>query len=298
MLKRRSFGRWALVCATLLGVLAPGAASAYRYRCDVVWNEELLPAVNAVSEAQVLASMSRYKTMMRISEMGHKKPDLDHVKLRLREMSTAERKELSLLLAEIYNTVKAMKYHTDRSFKTYKRHLDVVLTELSEASGTFRYHYHRSGGRIEDALNAYFKKVQEIARSPVRMEADEVLFTALRLQDQFFANGELRGEGPIVLYGSFVNGRSFPKSSDLDFAVISPKLEDRMKSVDLMTELVEFPFSEAQPHTVSPRQVHELGYLNNIVILVKPKIIEIRVYHSHLSADFSRARSRFDSYYF
>lgn len=294
---RRNFGQ----CAVLLLFVALASiwsrpADAYRYRCDFVWNEDPLPQVSPVLRLQVTSAIQRYMHLMEIREMRHRKPDLDHVKSRIRRMSEAELHDLRGILATSYDNVKALKYDPNPEFKTFKRHLDVALSELSDASGTIREVFARTG-RIEDALNAYFTKVQRLTSSPIRMEADEVLFTSIRLRDRFFGSpGD--GSGPIVLYGSFVNGRSYPKSSDLDFAVLDARLETRLRSTDLVSELVEFPFSEAQPHMVSPRQVHELGYLNNVIVLINRRGIEVRVYRSHLSEDFRQRQSRFDSYYF
>ena len=292
----KSFSQWTL--GFVFGVLLiPGISWGYVYQCKSIWLENDLPPANEQTLQQVEDAMVRYLDIMGFPQIGHKKSDIDSVKYRMRQLSPALRGDLMDLIHENYGSIKSLKYSENRSIKSFKRQIDVLVTESTEAARVIAEEFNRHG-QLDMALDSYYRRVQEVADTPMRMQGEDVLLTATRLQEMFFNLEGSRSLGPIVLYGSFINGRSYPKSSDLDFAVLNTQLEALLQGRDLVSELKEFPFSEAQPHVITPKQVHELGYLNNIVLLIHPDYIEVRVYQSHPSVDFQRARSKFDVYYF
>jgi hypothetical protein len=62
--------------------------------------------------------------------------------------------------------------------------------------------------------------------------------------------------------------------------------------------LEEFRFSDAQAHVIKPKDALGLGYLNPVVVIVKEKYIEVRVYGSGPEKAHQKGQIPFDVYYF
>ena len=275
-------------------VFASSLAQAYQLSCGWVLSENLEVYLQPDSPQRILSAIERYKKIMRISDFTHKPASMDAAKLRLRELPAEDKQKLLGMVAEHYNEVKALKYNNDGPFKTFKRHIDLVISQEMNAPQFFREQVYDKGRSLEEALDMYYRKVQEITKIPVLLKGSDVLLTAIRLQEKFLS----RRDNTIVIYGSFVNGKAYSKSSDLDFAVINPKLETQMRETDLLKELQEFPLSEAQAHTISEKQVHGLGSMNPLVLIIRKNYIVLRVYENGLHKEFSDRAVKFDEFYF
>lgn len=275
-------------------VLVSGLAQAYQLSCGWVLSEQLDAFLLPDSPRRILGAIERYKKIMRLSEFNHKPGSMDAAKSRLRNMAPAERQELLKIVAEHYNEVKALKYNNEGPFKTFKRHIDLVVSQEINAPLFFREQIYDKSRSLEEALDMYYKKVQEITKIPVLLKGSDVLLTAIRLQDKFLS----KRDNAIVIYGSFVNGKAYSKSSDLDFAVINPKLETQMRETDLLRVLEEFPLSEAQAHTIGASQIHGLGSMNPLVLIIRKNYIVLRVYENGLHSEFSNRKVKFDEFYF
>lgn len=75
-------------------------------------------------------------------------------------------------------------------------------------------------------------------------------------------------------------------------------LEVETREENLLAMLKEFPLSEAQAHTVRPKQAHGLGYLNPLVMVVRKDYIVLRVYQNALFDQFKTKKVPFDEFYF
>lgn len=251
-----------ILCALLM---SGGAAQAYKLTCNWVFSERVEDFLHSNSAERLTGAIERYKQIMKITDFTHKPVTMDAVKTRLPRLRPWEKAELRKMVLDHYNEVKAMKYNNDGPFKTFKRHLDLVVSQEINAPRFFRDQIYNKKRSLEQALDEYYKRMQELTGAPVVLEGADVLLTALRMQERFSSEKD----NMIVFYGSFVNGKVYSKSSDLDFAVIDPKLEVEMREENLLAMLKEFPLSEAQAHTVRPKQAHGLGYMNPLVMVVR-----------------------------
>lgn len=286
---QRKWRVWLLLPMMLWSV----SASAYQLTCNWVFSEDVSIFLHPDSPQRILNAIERYKKIMGIAELAHKPRNMDEAKIRLQTLKPEQKTEILNLIGEHYNEVKALKYN-DGPFKTFKRHMDLVISQEINAPQFFREQIYEKGRSLEETLDMFYQKVQEVTKTPVILHGQDVLLTALRLQDRFLK----KYDSPIVLYGSFVNGKAYAKSSDLDFAVIHPKLESSMRETDLLKVLSDFPLSEAQAHTVSPRQVHGLGSMNPLVLIIRKDYIVLRVYENGLFSDFQNKSVKFDEFYF
>lgn len=275
-------------------ILWSGMAQAYRLTCGWVLTEDIGIYERTDSPQRLQAAIESYKKIMHMTEFNHKPPSMDAARLRLRQMAPAEKVELLNLVKEYYNEVKALKYNKDVPVRTFKRHIDLVISQEINAPQFFREKIYHQGRSLEETLDMYYKMVQEVTGIPVVLEGADVLLTAVRLQDKFLKTKD----NTIVIYGSFVNGKAYAKSSDLDFAVINPKLETQMRETDLLGILTDFPLSEAQAHTINASQVHSLGSMNPLVLIIRKDYIVLRVYENGLHKDFSQRNVKFDEFYF
>lgn len=275
-------------------IMWSGLAHAYQLTCGWVFSEQMEAFLQPDSPQRILNAIENYKKIMKLSEFNHKPASLDAAKSRLRVMTPAEKQELLKMVADYYNEVKALKYNNEGPFKTFKRHIDLVISQEINAPQFFREQIYEKGRSLEETLDMYYKKVQELTRIPVFLKGSDVLLTAIRLQNKFLA----KRDNTIVIYGSFVNGKAYSKSSDLDFAVIDSKLETQMRETDLLKVLVDFPLSEAQAHTISANQVHGLGSMNPLVMIIRKDYMVLRVYENGLHSEFTNKKVQFDEFYF
>lgn len=269
-------------------------AGAYQLACGWVFSQQVEAFLQPDSPQRILNAIEKYKKIMKLAEFNHKPGSMDAAKMRLREMNSADRADLLQLVGDYYNEVKALKYNKDGPFKTFKRHIDLVISQEIDAPKFFRSRIFEQGKSLEGTLDAYYKKIQQVSRVPVLLKGSDVLVTALQLQERFLS----KNNDVIVIYGSFVNGKAYAHSSDLDFAVINSKLEEQMRGQDLVELLTEFPLSEAQAHIISGKQIHSLGSMNPLVLIVKRDYIVLRVYENGLHNEFSQRRVKFDEFYF
>lgn len=276
--------------------LAPIPAAAYQVTCKRIYNENIEDYLSPRSVSKVQSAMLRYKQILDFETIDHKADALDQLKLKLKNLSPEKQLELRQLIADVYNEVKALKYNNEDSFKSFKRHIDLIVSENIDAHRFFKEHIYQLGLSIEKTLDLYFEQIQKWTNSPILNKGEDVLLTAMRLQHKILPQDGY-SRGPLILYGSFVNGKAYTKSSDLDFAVLNTRLESQMKSLDLLPELQEFPLSEAQAHVIAPTQIHGLGYMNPIVILVYRDYISVRVYKS-LSKNSYKRSPQFEEFFF
>ncbi|WP_413612971.1 hypothetical protein [Bdellovibrio sp. HCB-110] len=275
-------------------MLLSGAAQAYQLTCNWVFSEQVEIFLHPNSPQRILKAIEKYKKIMGIAELTHKPHSLDEAKTRLQDLSPAKKQQLLNMIAEHYNEVKALKYNNDGPFKTFKRHIDLIISQEINAPQFFREQIYEKGRSLEETLDAYYAKVQEVIQIPVLLKGEDVLFTALRLQDKFLKHSDK----PIVIYGSFINGKAYSKSSDLDFAVMNANLETKMRETDMLSLLSDFPLSEAQAHVISPNQVHGLGSMNPLVLIIRKDYMVLRVYENGLSSEFKSKNVKFDEFYF
>ncbi len=293
-----------------LAFLTVSQAHAIKYVCTHVFEAKydsganLAPQSEAyakfiaqhVNSQKVLNAMARYQKLMGFAEIDQKAESLDQLKVRFAKLSPKQKVELMDLVYENYNDVKLLKYSKDGPVKYFKRHLDLMVSEYSGVRSWFKYMVNQRHASLEKTLDLYFQHVAELTNSPTILEGSDVLLTALRLQEKFLVQG--KGKGPIILYGSFVNGKAYEKTSDLDYAVTDASLEAAIREVDTKKLLEEFRFSDAQAHLIKPKDAMGLGYLNPVVIVVKEKYIEIRVYGSGSEKAHQKGKIPFDVYYF
>ncbi|UYL09666.1 hypothetical protein B9G69_003645 [Bdellovibrio sp. SKB1291214] len=290
--------------------LAVSQAHAYKYVCSHVFETKydsdanLAPQSEAyakfisqhVNSKSVLEAMARYQKLMGFETIDQKGQSLDLVKVKFAKLSPEQKREMMNLVHDIYNDVKLLKYSKEGPVKFFKRHLDVMVSEYSNVRSWFKYMMIDRQASLEKTLDMYFKHISELTNSPIALEGADVLLTGMRLQEKFLVQDKL--QGPIVLYGSFANGKAYEKTSDLDFAVMDAKLETAIREFDTQKMLEEFQFSDAQAHVIKPKDALGLGYLNPVVITVKEKIIEVRVYGSSSEKDHQKGKVPFDVYYF
>jgi predicted nucleotidyltransferase len=271
-----------------------GTSHAYQLTCSWVFSEQVETFQKPDSPQRILEAIEQYKKIMGLAEISHKPASLDTAKTRHQSLNAAEKRELLKMIGEYYNEVKSLKYNNEGPFKTFKRHIDLIVSQELNAPQFFREEIYQKSHSLEQALDLFYKKVQAMTGIPVLLKGQDVLLTAIRLQEKFLT----KFDSPIVIYGSFVNGKAYTKSSDLDFAVMNSKLETKMRETDLLKLLSDFPLSEAQAHTIAPSQVHALGYLNPLVLIVRKDYIVLRVYENGLHSDFKGKNARFDEFYF
>ncbi|KHD88991.1 MAG: hypothetical protein OM95_05885 [Bdellovibrio sp. ArHS] len=286
--------KWMQTVILAVLMMAGSMAQAYQLTCNWVFSEQVEIFLNPDSPQRILKAIEQYKTIMGLTEFNHKPGSLDQAKTNLQHLSPEKKAELHRLIAEYYNEVKALKYNNEGPFKTFKRHIDLVVAREINAAQFFKDAIYKNGRSLEETLTAYYERVQQITKVPVLLKGEDVLLTAIRLQDRFLS----RRDNTIVLYGSFVNGKAYSKSSDLDFAVMNPRLEAQMRETELLPMLQEFPLSEAQAHTISPAQVHGLGSMNPLVLIIRKDYIVLRVYENGLHKDFQRKNVKFHEFYF
>ncbi|QDK46294.1 hypothetical protein DOM22_14540 [Bdellovibrio sp. ZAP7] len=293
-----------------LAFLTVSQAHAVKYMCTHVFETKydsdanLAPQSEAyakfiaqhVNSKKVLDAMARYQKLMGFETIDQKSQSLDLVKVRFAKLSPEQKREMMQLVFENYNDVKLLKYSKDGPVKFFKRHLDVMVSEYSNVRTWFKYMMVERQAPLEKTFDLYFKHISELTDSPIAIEGADVLLTAMRLQEKFLVQG--KGQAPIVLYGSFVNGKAYEKTSDLDFAVMDAKLETAIRETDTLKLLEEFRFSDAQAHVIKPKDALGLGYLNPVVVIVKEKYIEVRVYGSGPEKAHQKGQIPFDVYYF
>ena len=275
-------------------LLLSSTTQAYQLTCSWVFLQKVESFLKPDSPQRILKAIEDYKNIMGISDFNHKPSSMDDAKLRLNSMSLQEKENLLRLVGEYYNEVKALKYSSEGPFKTFKRHIDLVISQAIDAPKFFRYQIYKKNHSLEAALDAYYKRVQQVSKVPVLLSGADVLLTAMRLQEKFLK----KKDDTIVMYGSFVNGKAYAHSSDLDFAVINGRLEQHMRGQDLLALLTDFPLSEAQAHLVSAKQVHSLGSMNPLVLIVRRDYIVLRVYEKGLHYDFTKKQVPFNEFYF
>lgn len=293
-----------------LAFLMVSQAQAYKYVCTHVFETKydsdanLAPQSEAyakfisqhVDSKSVLNAMTRYQKLMGFETIDQKGSSLDLVKVKFAKLSPEQKREMMELVRDVYNDVKLLKYSKEGPVKFFKRHLDVMVSEYSNVRTWFKYMMIDRQAPLEKTLDMYFKHISELTNAPIALEGADVLLTAMRLQEKFLVQG--KQQGPIVLYGSFANGKAYEKTSDLDFAVMDARLEQAIRETDTQKLLEEFQFSDAQAHVIKPKDALGLGYLNPVVITVKEKIIEVRVYGSGPEKDHQKGKIPFDVYYF
>ncbi|WP_413557984.1 hypothetical protein [Bdellovibrio sp. HCB209] len=303
----------AIFARYILGALAflmVSQAHAYKYMCSRIFEAKydsdpaMAPQSEAyakfisqhVSSKKVLDSMARYQQVMGFPEINQKGESLDLVKVRFKQLSPEAKQEMMTMIHDIYNDVKVLKYSKDGPMKFFKRHLDVMVSESLNVRSWFDYMINKRNASIEKTFDMYFKRIQEVTDAPMHLEGADVLLTALRLQHKFIT--QEKHEGPIVIYGSFANGKAYEKTSDLDFAVTDARMEQAIRETDTLKLLEEFRFSDAQAHVIPAKSIQGLGYLNPVVIIIKDKVIEVRVYDSGPEKSHLKGKMPFDAYYF
>ncbi|MBO9665294.1 MAG: hypothetical protein J7501_00585 [Bdellovibrio sp.] len=291
-------------------VLLGGHAYAFKPVCEYILSEKFSPETEAashtpeyaaviaklVNKEKVSSAMSRYQKVMSFDVIDQKGSSLDLVKTRFKALTPEQKKEMIDLVSEIYNDVKLLKYSKDAPYKFFKRHLDMMITEYVDAPRFFRNMINKRNASVEKTLDLYFKQVQEITKAPVVLEGSDILLSSLRMKYQFVEQQGLKG--PLVLYGSFVNGRAYERTSDMDSAVIDPRMEQAIREFNTLNMLEEFPLSDALPHVVRPHQLKSLGYMNSVVVVIQPQYIEIRVYQSQPEKVHLAGKAPYDAYYF
>ncbi|WP_413575278.1 hypothetical protein ACLVWU_13310 [Bdellovibrio sp. HCB290] len=248
-----------------------------------------------VSTDKVLSAMARYQKLMGFETIDQKGQSLDLVKVRFAKLTQPQKEEMMALVKEVYGDVKLLKYSKDGPVKFFKRHLDMMVSEYLNVRSWFNYMIVKRQAPIDKTMDLYFKRIQELTNAPIALEGSDVLYTALRLQDKFLQQQKL--PGPIVMYGSFVNGKAYEKTSDLDYGVTDARTEMAIRETDTMKMLEEFSFSDAQAHLIQPKQIQSLGYMNPVVVIVKEKVIEVRVYGSGPEKSHLSGKIPFDAYY-
>jgi hypothetical protein len=292
----RHFGFW----VTWMGiVLMVEPVSAYHLRCDRVHENESLARPSEVLIQEVQSAMAAYQKLLGINQIKHDAKSLDLLKTRLSQFSSIENEKLKQFVQSHYLNTKLLKYEQAGPFKSFKRHLDLIVSEKTEARRFFRQMIIERQLSVEEALNQYFLLVQEWTRSPTFMKAEDLLLTALRLQDHYLdkETQEQSLKYPLVLYGSFVNGRALVRRSDLDFVVTKPEKEVAIPEGELLKALEFFPFSEAQSHFMPRKSIHTLGFMNPLVVIVAKETIILRVYKNQKSLEIAR-QPQFDEYYY
>lgn len=281
--------------AAMIGLLllCGELSQAYKMKCEGVFTDSLQPSQRTDAPQRVSKAIEQYQKILGLGELTHKPASLDAAKIHYRALSAAQKRSLLEMISGLYNEVKSLKYNQEGPFKTFKRHLDIIISQELNAPQFFREEIYQKGKSLEQALDLYYQKVQILTGIPVLLQGQDVLLTALRLQEKFLT----KVDNSIVIYGSFPNGRAYTKTSDLDFAVMNPKLETKMRETDLLGLLTDFPLSEAQAHTIAPGQVHALGYLNPLVLIVRKDYVVLRVYENGLHDDFKNKEVHFDEFY-
>lgn len=272
-------------------------ALAYQLECRAMHMLSIEDYAFPGSSYRIQTKMREYQGLMGLSEISHKAKDLDELKIQVSRLGPEKKKALLGLVQSTYSEVKALKYNGEGPFKSFKRHLDLIVSELTDARGFFKSRMVDELKSLEETLTEYYRTTAKVAGVPVRTEGADVLLAAVRLQSLFLKPGSIN-RGPIVLYGSLINGKAYLRSSDLDFVVSDAGLERELRTADLVKELSEFPISEAQPHLMTSRSLHSLGYLNPLVLYVYPDYIMVRVYGKSLSNDFKNRKVPFEDYYF
>ncbi len=275
-------------------------AFAFKPVCEQIFSDKFLsteisPQTSEQTLKNILSAMDVYKSVMGFEKIDQKPGSLDQAKLKFRNLDKQNQDRLLELASEIYNDVKLLKYNKQGPVKFFKRHLDIIISEQINARRLFKKMIIDQGRTIEEALSEYFKQVNQYTKTPTRLEGHDVLLTAMRLQEHFLQNQS--HQAPIILYGSFVNGKAYEKLSDLDFSVTDGIIEQSMRETDLLKMLEDFPLSEAQAHISGKNQINGLGYLNQLVILVYKDHIILRVYPNLLTNQYKGKNVQFDDYY-
>lgn len=296
----RQFIRQFFHLVTWMGIaLSPLDSLAYQLKCDRVHEVETSARPSESMIRQIQTAMVTYQKMMGLSEIRHDAKSMDQLKSRLKRMDARQAGELKEFVQTHYLNAKLLKYDQTGPFKSFKRHLDLIVSEKTEARTFFRDQIVEKQLSIEEALNRYFSLIQDWTRSPTYLRAEDLLLTALRLQERYLEKDtqEHSLKYPLVLYGSFVNGRALVRRSDLDFVVTKPEKEMEIPETELLKDMEFFPFSEAQSHFMPRKSIHTLGFMNPLVVIVAKETIIIRVYKSQSSVEIAK-QPQFDEYYY
>jgi predicted nucleotidyltransferase len=177
--------------------------------------------------------------------------------------------------------------------------LDLHLSEILNAKSFFKKRLQSNPDKALEALHEYYVEVAELIGAEVPLTAEQVLLTSYRMQTLLQKHGEAQESGTeMILFGSFVNGKAVAKTSDLDYAVTTARMEEILSAENIKPLLKEFDFSEAQPHLVLHRNIHELGFLNPLIIIITENQISLRIYEELNTQDLHGRRILFDEYYF
>ena len=272
----------------------PVYSQAYAPACHSLFSSKSSLTTDQATE-KIINSINNYKKLLSINEIQHSAEALDLIKQKIKILSPKQKQYLKKLVRHIYTDVKLQKYSHSGPIKSFKRHLDLVITEEINASALFQRAIYKDLRSVESALNEYFKAVNEWTKADTVLEAKDLLYTLIQLQYNFIKS-EDRFEF-IAVYGSLANGKAFPHLSDLDFAVGNGEMEQRLKEAHLLKTLDDFPLSEAQSHMVKYNRIAELGYMNPLVIVIHKNYIEIRVYQRGQYQNYRNNQVRFDQYY-
>lgn len=269
-------------------------SQAYAPACHSLFSSKSSLTADQATE-KILHSIENYKQLMSLNDIRHSPQALDQIKQKLKVLSPKQKNYLKQLVRHIYTDVKLQKYSKTGPIKSFKRHLDLIITEEINASELFRQAVYKDMLSVESALNDYFKTVNEWTKTESVLEAKDLVYALIQLQYNFIKS-EDRSEF-IVVYGSLANGKAFPHLSDLDFAVGNGQMEQRLKEANLLDILSDFPLSDAQSHMVKYNRISELGYMNPLVVVIHKNYIEIRIYERALQQDYRNNKVRFDQYY-
>lgn len=270
------------------------SAQAYAPACQSLFYKKASLSPEQATE-KILNSIEKYKEALGLTDIQHTSAALGQIKLKLKTLSPKQKSYLKEIIQHVYSDVKVLKYSKAGPIKSFKRHLDLIITEEINASAIFQQAVYKEMRSVESALNEYFKAIHEWTKADSVVEAKDLLYTLMQLQYNFIKS-EDRSEF-IVVYGSLANGKAFPHLSDLDFAVSNGQMEQRLKEANLLEVLKDFPLSDAQSHMVKYNRIGELGYMNPLVVVIHNNYIEIRVYHRGQYQDFRSNLVRFDQYY-
>ena len=296
---RQSFFHYGHLMALLICLLLVGRLEAYQIRCESVHRPKLEVSDPGRLAAEVKTAMAEYQNLMGFSQIRHDLKAMDQVKARLAELKSEQVLQLKSLIQNNYNKVRSLKYDTSAPYKSFKRQLDLIISEKSDAQRFFKKRMIDQGQSLEDTLSQYYAVIHEWTRSTTQMKGDDVLLAGLQLQDRFFKKdkAEETWTHPLALYGSFVNGRALAHLSDLDFVVTKAEKVTEFSEKDVLAALVDFPCTEAQAHFMERRSLHSLGYMNPLLLIVTKDHMVLRVYRSVQSKDLWK-NVYFDEYYF
>lgn len=243
--------------------------------------------------------VEQYKRLLSLEQIADKLESLDHARTRYHELSANEQSALIELIQNNYSLMLNLKYHENTNFKSLKRHFDLHISEIFNAKNFFHRKIQQEGKSLKAALNEYYRELGQITGLPQTVTHDTVMMTALRLQEGLLqAQHNIPQNALIVLYGSFPNGRSVPKKSDLDYAVTSERLHIALGEKSLAERLPEYDFTSAQSHHVRHHDIHSLAYVSPLVIIITRDYISLRVYEEASSRQLHNRKVEVDEYFF